>query len=56
VKHLKQLLTLPAAERLKRRYDKFRAYGQFAEKQAATAEKAPPVDLGAPVLQAQSDT
>ncbi len=56
VKHLKQLLTLPAAERLKRRYDKFRAYGKFAEKQAVTAEKAPPVDLGAPVLQAQSDT
>lgn len=56
VKHLEQLLSLPAAVRLKRRYDKFRAYGQFAEKQTAPTEKAAPVDLGAPVLQAQSET
>ena len=56
VKHLDQLLSLPPAERLKCRYDKFRAYGQFAQKQAATPEKTAPVDLAAPVLQAQSET
>jgi acetyl-CoA carboxylase carboxyl transferase subunit alpha len=35
VKHLEQLLKLPAADRLKKRYEKYRAYGHFEEKQAA---------------------
>ena len=34
LKHLEELLKLPAAERLKKRYAKFRAYGHFAEKKA----------------------
>jgi acetyl-CoA carboxylase carboxyl transferase subunit alpha len=32
VKHLEELLALPVADRMKRRYDKFRAHGHFAEK------------------------
>ena len=32
LKHLEEILTLPVAERLKRRYDKFRQYGHFVEK------------------------
>src|SRR5437660_4952802 len=32
LKHLEQLLQLPPAERLKQRYEKFRAYGHFIEK------------------------
>ena len=39
LKHLNELLALPAAERLKKRYEKFRAYGHFLEKKAAPAEK-----------------
>ena len=37
LKHLKQLNKLSAAERLKKRYDKFRSYGQFLEKQEQAA-------------------
>ncbi len=55
-RHLDKLLSLSAAERLKGRYDKFRAYGKFAEKQAAAEEKAAPTEMGAPVLQAQAET
>jgi len=55
-RHLETLLSLSAAERLKGRYDKFRAYGKFAEKQATTVEKAAPTEMGAPVLQAQAET
>jgi len=40
LKHLTDLLALPAAERLKKRYDKFRAYGHFLEKPLSRAEKA----------------
>ena len=32
LKHLQEILALPVAERLKRRYDKFRAHGHFHEK------------------------
>jgi acetyl-CoA carboxylase carboxyl transferase subunit alpha len=32
LKHLQALLALPSAERLKQRYEKFRAYGHFHEK------------------------
>jgi acetyl-CoA carboxylase carboxyl transferase subunit alpha len=35
LKHLTELLALPAEERLKKRYAKFRAFGHFVEKQAA---------------------
>jgi acetyl-CoA carboxylase carboxyl transferase subunit alpha len=35
LRHLKQLQKLSAAERLKRRYDKFRSCGHFVEPQAA---------------------
>ena len=38
LKHLEQLQALPAADRLKQRYAKFRAFGHFAEKKPA-AEK-----------------
>ena len=38
--HLSELLALPAAERLKKRYEKFRAYGQFLEKPLPRGEKA----------------
>src|SRR5882672_2686747 len=34
LKHLEELLLLSAAQRLKQRYAKFRAYGHFAEKKA----------------------
>ena len=37
--NLKSLLAMPAAERLKKRYEKYRAYGLFLEKPASPAEK-----------------
>ena len=37
LKHLEQLQALPAADRLKQRYAKFRAFGHFTEKQPAAA-------------------
>ena len=39
LKNLGELLTLPAAERLKKRYEKFRAFGQFLERPLPRAEK-----------------
>jgi acetyl-CoA carboxylase carboxyl transferase subunit alpha len=41
LKHLEEILALPIAERLKLRYDKFRAHGHFHE-------KAEPVENGVP--------
>ena len=38
LKHLEQVLALPPAERLKKRYEKFRAHGQFVEKAADNGE------------------
>jgi len=38
VKHLDQLVQMTPAERMQQRYAKFRAYGHFAEKQAAQVE------------------
>ena len=38
LKHLEELLKLPTAERLKARYKKFRAHGQFLEKSEDTIE------------------
>src|ERR1051325_5976652 len=40
LKHLEQLLQLSPAERLKQRYEKFRAYGHFVEKKPASVQKA----------------
>jgi acetyl-CoA carboxylase carboxyl transferase subunit alpha len=37
LKNLQVLLQLPASERMKRRYEKFRAHGHYAEKQKAAA-------------------
>jgi NADPH-dependent 7-cyano-7-deazaguanine reductase QueF len=31
LKHLEEILALPVAERLKQRYEKFRAHGHFHE-------------------------
>jgi hypothetical protein len=39
LKHLTQLLALPGAERLKQRYEKFRAHGHFLERPPTLAEK-----------------
>jgi acetyl-CoA carboxylase carboxyl transferase subunit alpha len=38
LKHLEQIQALPAADRLKQRYAKFRAFGHFSEKQPVAAE------------------
>jgi acetyl-CoA carboxylase carboxyl transferase subunit alpha len=40
LRHLEQLLALSGPERLQKRYDKFRAFGQVMEKQKATATAA----------------
>ena len=40
LKHLDELIGLPSAERLKKRYEKFRAHGHFLEKPSTPAEKA----------------
>ncbi len=41
LKHLEELLALPAAKRLKQRYEKFRACGHFAEKTSVPADEVP---------------
>ena len=46
LKHLNELLALPAAERLKKRYEKYRAHGHFLEKVPTPAEKAGPAVNG----------
>lgn len=38
--HLTELLEMPAPDRLRNRYEKYRAYGHFEEKQAAALEHA----------------
>ena len=40
IRHLDELLALSAAERLKKRYEKFRAHGHFLESAPTPAEKA----------------
>ncbi len=47
LKHLNELLALPVAERLKKRYEKYRAHGHFLEKVPTPAEKAGPAVNGA---------
>ncbi len=49
LKHLDELLAMPAADRLKKRYAKYRAFGPFIDKQAAPAEKAAAPVAGARV-------
>ena len=39
LRHLDELLALPSPERLKKRYDKFRAHGHFLEKDPTPAER-----------------
>jgi len=41
LKNLGEILALPAAERLKKRYEKFRAHGHFVEKTEAAANGVP---------------
>ncbi|MHB8519908.1 MAG: acetyl-CoA carboxylase carboxyltransferase subunit alpha [Limisphaerales bacterium] len=41
LKHLTQLQSLPASERLQQRYAKYRAYGRFTEKKPAAPEAQP---------------
>jgi len=43
LKHLNEVLALPVAERLKKRYEKYRAHGHFLEKTPAPVEPAEPV-------------
>jgi hypothetical protein len=40
LKHLGELLAMSGADRLKKRYEKFRAYGHFSEAPPTPAEKA----------------
>ena len=42
LKHLAELLALPATDRLKKRYEKYRAFGHFLEKPLTAAEQAQP--------------
>jgi acetyl-CoA carboxylase carboxyl transferase subunit alpha len=41
VKHLEELIAMPEEQRLKMRYQKYRAYGHYEEQQAALAEMQP---------------
>jgi hypothetical protein len=41
LKHLEEILALPVPERLKKRYEKFRAHGHFTEKADDAAEMKP---------------
>jgi acetyl-CoA carboxylase carboxyl transferase subunit alpha len=56
INHLEQLLTLPPADRLKIRYQKFRAYGKFAEKKTPQSAKPPPPELAPAELQPEPQT
>ena len=47
LKHLEEMLALPVAERLKKRYEKFRAHGHFTEKAEDASELKPPRDIEA---------
>jgi hypothetical protein len=49
LKHLDQLLQLSPTARLKRRYEKFRAYGHFVEKKPVLLEKPVEKVAAAPV-------
>jgi acetyl-CoA carboxylase carboxyl transferase subunit alpha len=49
LKHLEQMLALPVAERLKKRYEKFRAHGHFLE-QAVENGDVKPAKAAEPVV------
>ncbi len=49
VKHLEEILALPVPERLKKRYEKFRAHGHFTEKADDASQMKPPRDAAAAV-------
>ena len=44
VKHLEEIMALPVPERLKKRYEKFRAHGHFTEKADDATQMKPPRD------------
>jgi acetyl-CoA carboxylase carboxyl transferase subunit alpha len=52
LKHLHELLALPAAARLKKRYEKYRAHGHFLEKIPTPAEMAMAAANGAAIAPA----
>jgi acetyl-CoA carboxylase carboxyl transferase subunit alpha len=52
LKHLNELLALPVAERLKKRYEKYRAHGHFLEKVPPPAEPAESTANGAATVTA----
>jgi acetyl-CoA carboxylase carboxyl transferase subunit alpha len=54
LKHLSELVALPATERLKKRYEKFRAYGRVLEQKPPPAEEAQPSANGDPQVPAVS--
>lgn len=58
LKHLQELLKMPVADRLKARYEKYRAYGHFLEKSPSAVESGeePPAAPGAPGRQAREET
>jgi acetyl-CoA carboxylase carboxyl transferase subunit alpha len=41
LKHLEEVMALPTADRLKKRYEKFRAMGRFSEKAKVEADEVP---------------
>jgi acetyl-CoA carboxylase carboxyl transferase subunit alpha len=41
IRHLDELAGMPASERLKKRYEKFRSFGHYLEKSTGAGEKAP---------------
>ncbi|HEV2453365.1 MAG TPA: acetyl-CoA carboxylase carboxyl transferase subunit alpha, partial [Verrucomicrobiae bacterium] len=41
LRHLEEILALPTTERLKKRYEKFRAMGRFSEKARVDADEVP---------------
>ena len=47
LKHLQEVQAMPAAERLKARYEKFRAHGHFLERNPAPGESQPVATTGA---------
>jgi acetyl-CoA carboxylase carboxyl transferase subunit alpha len=54
LQHLEKVLTLPVAERLKTRYEKFRAHGQFFEKPQSPAQEARPATSPAAAVMARA--
>jgi acetyl-CoA carboxylase carboxyl transferase subunit alpha len=51
LKHLEELKAMSVAERLEKRYGKFRAFGHFEEKQVAVADQA---EVAAPAKESKA--